>query len=129
VVCSCCEIANGVKVIPTNAVAALYERDVDVHIIIGDNERTARAVDAQAGIHTTNGLGGVLPEDKGDAVEAIHAGGLRLNMVGDGVNDAPVLATTYVGTNRLRRRRRHRGRRRDTNARRPAGHREGNPGF
>jgi len=90
--------ADTVKESAADAVAALRDRGVDVMMITGDNERTARAVAEQVGIDPENVRAGVLPEDKSDAVEAIQADGRQAMMVGDGVNDAPALAVAYVGT-------------------------------
>jgi len=90
--------ADTVKDSSADAVAALQERDLDVMLITGDNERTARAVAEQVGIDPDNVRAGVLPEDKADAVEDIQSDGRKAMMVGDGVNDAPALAVAYVGT-------------------------------
>jgi len=90
--------ADAVKESAKDAVAALKERGVDVTMITGDNERTAKAVAEQVGIDPDDVHAEVLPEDKSDAVEAIQADGRRAMMVGDGVNDAPALAVAYVGT-------------------------------
>ncbi|MBV0902844.1 heavy metal translocating P-type ATPase [Haloarcula salina] len=90
--------ADTVKESARDAVAALRARGVDVMMITGDNERTARAVAEQVGIDPENVRAEVLPEDKSDAVEAIQDGGRKAMMVGDGVNDAPALAVAYVGT-------------------------------
>jgi len=90
--------ADTVKESAAAAVAALRDRAIDVMLITGDNERTARAVAEQVGIDPGNVRAGVLPEDKSDAVEAIQADGRQAMMVGDGVNDAPALAVAHVGT-------------------------------
>ena len=90
--------ADTVKESAADAVAALRDRGVDVMLITGDNERTARAVAERVGIDPENVRAGVLPEDKSDAVEAIQAEGRQAMMVGDGVNDAPALAVAHVGT-------------------------------
>ncbi|MGM0389271.1 MAG: HAD-IC family P-type ATPase, partial [Natrinema limicola] len=90
--------ADTVKDSSADAVAALQERDLDVMLITGDNERTARAVAERVGIDPDNVRAGVLPEDKADAVEDIQSGGRKAMMVGDGVNDAPALAVASVGT-------------------------------
>ena len=107
--------ADTVKQGASEAVAALQERGIDVMMITGDNDRTARAVAEEVGIDPDNVRAGVLPEDKSDAVEAIQSGGERSDgsrsswgrgshggrkamMVGDGVNDAPALAVAHVGT-------------------------------
>ena len=90
--------ADTVKESAKDAVSQLQERGVDVMMITGDNERTARAVAEQVGIDPENVRAGVLPEDKSDAVESIQDEGRKAMMVGDGVNDAPALAVAYVGT-------------------------------
>jgi Cu+-exporting ATPase len=90
--------ADTVKESAKEAVAALHERDISVHMITGDNERTAEAVAEEVGIDPTNVRAGVLPEDKSDALDDIQQDGRKAMMVGDGVNDAPALATAYVGT-------------------------------
>jgi Cu+-exporting ATPase len=90
--------ADTVKPTAPDAVAALRDRGLDVMMITGDNERTARAVAEQVGIDPKNVRAEVLPEDKSDAIEAIQTDGRRAMMVGDGVNDAPALAVAYVGT-------------------------------
>ncbi|RJX45191.1 heavy metal translocating P-type ATPase [Halonotius aquaticus] len=90
--------ADTVKPSAKEAVSALQARAIDVMMITGDNERTARAVAKDVGIDPDNVRAGVLPEDKSDAVEAIQSEGRKAMMVGDGVNDAPALAVAYVGT-------------------------------
>jgi len=89
--------ADTVKPSARDAVTALRERGIDVMVLTGDNERTARAVAEQVGIDPENVRAEVLPEDKSEAVEAIQDEGRRAMMVGDGVNDAPALAVAYVG--------------------------------
>jgi len=90
--------ADTVKESAKDAVGELQERGVDVMMITGDNERTARSVAERVGIDPVNVRAEVLPEDKSDAVEAIQADGRQAMMVGDGVNDAPALAVAHVGT-------------------------------
>lgn len=90
--------ADTVKKSSREAIAALRDRSVEVMMITGDNERTARAVAERVGIEPGNVYAEVLPEDKSDALEAIQSEGRRAMMVGDGVNDAPALAVAYVGT-------------------------------
>ncbi len=90
--------ADTVKEDAADAVSQLQSRGVDVMMLTGDNERTARAVAAQVGIDAANVHAEVLPEDKSDAVESIQDAGRKAMMVGDGVNDAPALAVAYVGT-------------------------------
>ncbi|MEF8851592.1 MAG: heavy metal translocating P-type ATPase [Haloarculaceae archaeon] len=89
--------ADTVKDSAREAVGVLRERGLDVRMITGDNERTARAVAEEVGIDPDNVMASVLPDEKADAVEDIQADGDRAMMVGDGVNDAPALAAAYVG--------------------------------
>ncbi|MWG36151.1 heavy metal translocating P-type ATPase [Halomarina oriensis] len=89
--------ADTVKETSKEAVTALRERGTDVWLVTGDNERTARAVAEQVGIDAEHVRAEVLPEDKSEAVESIQTDGRSVMMVGDGVNDAPALATAYVG--------------------------------
>ena len=89
--------ADTVKESAKEAVGALHERGIDVRMITGDNERTARAVAEEVGIDPDDVMASVLPDEKADAVEAIQSDGSRAMMVGDGVNDAPALAAAYVG--------------------------------
>ncbi|GAB3682478.1 heavy metal translocating P-type ATPase [Salinarchaeum chitinilyticum] len=90
--------SDTIKDSAAEAVATLQERGLDVMLITGDNERTARAVAAEVGIDPENVRAEVLPEDKSDAVEDIQSDGRKAMMVGDGVNDAPALAVAHVGT-------------------------------
>jgi Cu+-exporting ATPase len=90
--------ADTVKESAKRAVSALQKRGIDVMMLTGDNERTARAVAKQVGIAPENVRAEVLPEDKSEAVDHIQAEGRQAMMVGDGVNDAPALAVAYVGT-------------------------------
>jgi len=78
-------------------VTALKEQGLDVVLLTGDNERTARAVASEVGIDHGNVHAEVLPEDKADAIDDIQADGRRAMMVGDGVNDAPALTNAHVG--------------------------------
>ncbi|MEF8777468.1 MAG: heavy metal translocating P-type ATPase, partial [Natronomonas sp.] len=90
--------ADTVKESAKRAVSALQNRGIDVMMLTGDNERTARAVAEQVDIAPENVRAEVLPEDKSEAVEHIQAENRQAMMVGDGVNDAPALAVAYVGT-------------------------------
>jgi Cu+-exporting ATPase len=90
-------VADTVKESSKRAVADLRDRGLNVMLLTGDNERTARAVAEQVGIDPENVRAGVLPDEKADAVESVQADGTRAMMVGDGVNDAPALAAAFVG--------------------------------
>jgi Cu2+-exporting ATPase len=77
------------------AVKALHELGIRVAMITGDSQTVADSVAKRLGIDEVAAQ--VLPADKASAVQQFQAGGKRVAMVGDGVNDAPALATADVG--------------------------------
>jgi Cu2+-exporting ATPase len=77
------------------AVAALRDLGVDVVMLSGDNEATARRIAEQLGIDTV--IADVLPGDKAAKITELQRAGKRVAMVGDGVNDAPALAQADLG--------------------------------
>ena len=77
------------------AVAAMEKMGLDVVMLTGDNEATARAIAGRAGI--IHVISDVLPGDKAGTVEELRQQGHRVLMVGDGINDAPALVTADVG--------------------------------
>ncbi|PAP78221.1 heavy metal translocating P-type ATPase [Rubrivirga marina] len=77
------------------ALDALRQRGLDLALITGDAETTARAVAKQLGIETVRAE--VLPDEKADAVAALQAEGRVVAFVGDGINDAPALARADAG--------------------------------
>lgn len=76
-------------------VKSLQSLQLDVVLLTGDNEATAHAIGEQAGISRV--MANVLPWDKANAVEQLRGQGKYVLMVGDGINDAPALATADVG--------------------------------
>ena len=78
-----------------DAVAALHAAGLRVAMITGDSQAVADSVARRLGIDEVAAQ--VLPADKADAVRRFQAGGRKVAMVGDGVNDAPALATADVG--------------------------------
>ncbi len=90
-------IADAVKDTAQEAVRALQQDGIAVYLLTGDNHRVAVAVARQVGIPVEHVRAGVLPEGKGAAIAALRADGLRVAMVGDGINDAPALATADLG--------------------------------
>jgi Cu+-exporting ATPase len=79
------------------AVRELQRAGIEVWLVTGDGARVAASVAAAVGIRADRVLAEVLPAGKADAVAAIQARGLRVAMVGDGINDAPALARADVG--------------------------------
>ena len=77
------------------AVEAMLKLHLDVVMLTGDNEATAKSIAAKAGI--THVISDVLPTDKAGAVKKLQEAGHRVLMVGDGINDAPALVTADVG--------------------------------
>jgi Cu2+-exporting ATPase len=76
-------------------VRSLREADIEVVMLTGDNEATARRIAAELGIESV--IAEVLPQDKAAKVTELQRGGKRVAMVGDGVNDAPALAQADLG--------------------------------
>jgi Cd2+/Zn2+-exporting ATPase len=88
-------VADTIRPETERAVAALRERGLTTVMLTGDNEGTARAVAEQVGVDDFRA--GLLPEDKVAAIEELQAEYGQVAMVGDGINDAPALATADVG--------------------------------
>ena len=77
------------------AVSAMKKQKLHVVMLTGDNAKTATAIGKTAGIDEI--ISDVLPADKAEAIKRLQGEGRKVLMVGDGINDAPALATAHVG--------------------------------
>lgn len=88
-------VADQIKETSLKAIEDLQKMGLEIYMITGDNERTARAIANKVNIE--NVLADVLPENKASKVEELKSAGKHVGMVGDGINDAPALAESDVG--------------------------------
>ena len=87
-------VADVIKEDSPGAVEELKNMGIHVVMLTGDNERTARAIGAQAGVDEV--IAGVLPDGKESVIRSLKKRG-RVAMVGDGINDAPALTRADIG--------------------------------
>ena len=92
--CGIIAVADTIKEDSPAAIEQLKNMGVRVVMITGDNPRTAKAIGSQAGVDDV--IAGVLPDGKAEAIQELKKYG-RVGMVGDGINDAPALATADIG--------------------------------
>ena len=87
-------VADVIKEDSPQAVQELQNMGIRVVMLTGDNEQTARAIGAQAGVDEV--IAGVLPEGKEEVIRRLKNQG-KVAMVGDGINDAPALTRADMG--------------------------------
>ncbi len=87
-------VSDTIKESSAEAVSQLKALGIGVHLVTGDNEKTARAVAERTGIE--NVVAGVLPQDKAGFIKRLQDEGRVVGMAGDGINDSPALATADV---------------------------------
>src|SRR5699024_4106882 len=88
-------LADIIRESAKEAIATLHEHDVHTIMLTGDNEKVANWDAKQLGINEV--YAEVLPDQKADKVKDVQAGGYHVAMTGDGINDAPALATAALG--------------------------------
>lgn len=88
-------VADVVKTTSKEAVQKFRDYGIHVIMLTGDNEVTAQAIKEQVGIDEV--IAGVLPTQKEEKISALKQAGHKVAMIGDGVNDAPALASADVG--------------------------------
>ena len=88
-------VADVIKPESPNAIKELQNLGVQVVMLTGDNERTAKAIAKQAGVNDV--VAGVLPDGKENEIKKLQADNKKVAMVGDGINNAPALTRADTG--------------------------------
>ena len=92
--CGIIAVADTIKEDSPQAIAEMRNMGIHVVMLTGDNERTAKAIGAKAGVDEV--IAGVLPDGKESVIRKLHQKG-KVIMVGDGINDAPALTSADIG--------------------------------
>ncbi|MGX6977717.1 heavy metal translocating P-type ATPase [Vagococcus elongatus] len=90
-------LADQIKATSLTAIKELESQGVEVYMMTGDNQLAAEYIGQQIGLTSEHIFAKVLPADKANYVESLKKNGKFVGMVGDGINDAPALATADVG--------------------------------
>jgi Cu2+-exporting ATPase len=88
-------IADKLRETSKAAIAQLNQMGITVHMLTGDQEKTAASIARKVGI--TNFRSGLLPQDKGEYIKKLQAEGHRVGMAGDGINDSEALVLADLG--------------------------------
>lgn len=88
-------VADTIKATSKEAIAQMHKMGLEVIMLTGDHKKTAEAIGREVGVDQV--ISQVLPQDKANVVETYKEKGKKVAMVGDGINDAPALASADIG--------------------------------